>query len=256
MAASSAMAESLPGLGEIGEDRLLDGRLTLLQPKKGHRAGTDAVLLAASVPHLPEGRLVDFGAGVGTVGLVAALLQPGLEVTLIERDPELAELARRNVLGNGLGARARVVSGDVTQRGGNGLEPGGFACVAMNPPFFPADETRASPVPNRRAAHVAEGPLADWVKAARRLLAPRGHLVVIHRAEAVAEICAALSVGFGALTLRPVHGLADRPAIRVIARAQLGSRAAPCLLPPLVLSEADGRFTQASEAVHRGRARL
>ena len=37
------MAEALPGLGAIGEDRLLDGKLVLRQPRKGHRAGSDAV---------------------------------------------------------------------------------------------------------------------------------------------------------------------------------------------------------------------
>lgn len=250
------MAEVLPGLGEIGEDMLLDGRLRLSQPLKGHRAGTDAILLAAAVPELGGGRLADFGAGVGTVGLAAAMLQPALEVTLIERDPELAELARRNVRANGLDDRSRVVSGDVTQRGGAGPAPGGFACVAMNPPFFASEETRPSPVANRRAAHVADAPLGDWVKAARRLLAPRGHIVVIHRAEAISEIFSALSVGFGAIELRPVHGLAERPAIRILMRARLGSRKAPSLLPPLILSDGDGRFTPVSEAVHRGRARL
>lgn len=49
-------AETAPGLGEIVEDRLLDGRLILRQPRKGHRAGSDAILLAASLPELDGGR--------------------------------------------------------------------------------------------------------------------------------------------------------------------------------------------------------
>ena len=57
------------GLGEIVEDRLLDGRLLLRQPRKGHRAGTDAVLLAAALPELAEGPLLDMGA--------AAVYPPG-----------------------------------------------------------------------------------------------------------------------------------------------------------------------------------
>ena len=40
----------------------------LAQPRKGHRVGSDAALLAA-VADLGEGRLVDVGAGVGAVGL-------------------------------------------------------------------------------------------------------------------------------------------------------------------------------------------
>ena len=77
------MSEIEPGsaLGEIVEDRLLDGRLRLLQPRKGHRAGSDAILLAAALPELGQRALLDIGAGVGTIGLAAALLQPGLRVT-------------------------------------------------------------------------------------------------------------------------------------------------------------------------------
>lgn len=253
-------AESAPGLGEIVEDRLLDGRLILRQPRKGHRAGTDAILLAASLPELDGGALLDIGAGVGTVGLAAACLRPGLRATLIERDPELAALARRNAELNGLAGRIMVVSADITapasELAAAGLEAASCDAVAMNPPFYPAGGTRASPTPNRRAAHVAEGDLAAWLRAARRMLKPAGLLAVIHRAEALPDLLAGLGTGFGAVTVRPVHGLADRPAIRVIVTAVLNSRKPAGLLPAFVINGPDGRLTPESDAVHRGRARL
>lgn len=254
------MSEEAAGLGEIGEDRLLGGRLRLLQPRKGHRAGSDAILLAASVPELGEGPLADFGAGVGTVGLAAALRQPGLEVLLVERDPELAKLAERNAALNGLGERVRVVAAAIGEHAHRlsqvGLPPRCAAWVAMNPPFYEAGELRASPVPNRRAAHVAGEPLALWLKAARRALQLRGGVSVIHRAEALGAILAALADGFGAIEIRPVQPQADRAAIRVIVNARLGSRKPAALLPALVLNGEDGRFTAYSEALHRGEAVL
>lgn len=252
--------EILPGLGAIGEDRLLDGRLRLLQPKKGHRAGSDAILLAAALPALGEGPLVDFGAGVGTAGLAAALRQTGLSVVLVERDPELAALAARNAALNGLDQRVRVVVAAIGERGDGALHselPDGSAgWIAMNPPFFEAGAARASPVPNRRAAHVADQPLALWLKAARRALRPRGGVTIIHRAEALGEILAALATGFGEVAIRPVHALAERPAIRVIVSARPGSKKPTALLPALVLNGPDGRFTAESEALHRGEAGL
>ena len=54
-------------------DELLGGRLVLRQPFKGHRVGSDAILLAAAAPRGGVKRLVDVGAGVGAVGL--AMLQ-------------------------------------------------------------------------------------------------------------------------------------------------------------------------------------
>lgn len=257
MAANCAMNLEAPGLGEIGEDRLLGGRLRLLQPVKGHRAGSDAILLAAAIPALGEGPLADFGAGVGTVGLAVALRQPKLEVVLVERDPELAALAARNAGLNGLERRMRAVVGTVGERNGAlGLAAASMAWVAMNPPFFEAGEVRASPVANRRAAHVTGQSFGDWLRAARHLLKPGGGVGIIHRADALGAILAALETGFGAVEIRPVHGQAERPAIRVIVSARLGSKKPAALLPALVLNGPDGRFTAFSEALHRGEALL
>jgi tRNA1(Val) A37 N6-methylase TrmN6 len=250
--------EARPGLGEIGEDRLFGGRLRLLQPMKGHRAGSDAVLLAAAIPELGEGSLADFGAGVGTVGLTVALRQPMLDVVLVERDPELVALAVRNAGLNGLEGRVRAVIGTIGERGGarDALPSASVAWVAMNPPFFEAGEVRASPVANRRVAHVAGQSLGDWLKEARRVLKPGGGVSIIHRAEALGAILVGLETGFGAVEIRPVHGQAERPAIRVIVSARLGSKKPAALLPALVLNGADGRFTAFSEALHRGEALL
>ena len=59
----------------ITRDAFLDGRLMLMQPARGYRAGIDAVFLAATAQP-QEGRaglkILDAGSGVGTVGLLAA----------------------------------------------------------------------------------------------------------------------------------------------------------------------------------------
>jgi len=253
-------AQSLPGLGEIVEARLLDGRLLLRQPRKGHRAGSDAILLAAALPQLGAGSLLDMGAGVGTIGLAAALAQPELKVTLMERDPELASLAVQNAALNGMAQRVDVIAGDVAAKvamlSAAGLRPASFDAIAINPPFYPPGGTRASPTPNRKAAHVAEGSLAPWLKTARRLLKPGGLVAIIHRAEALPELLADLATGFGGLSIRPIHGFAGRPAIRVIVLGVLNSKKPAELLPAFVINDSDGRLTPQSDAVHRGRAAI
>jgi len=57
---------------EITEDAFLGGQLRLRQPKSGHRAGHDAILLAAATSVRPGARVVEFGAGVGAAGLALA----------------------------------------------------------------------------------------------------------------------------------------------------------------------------------------
>src|SRR5688572_25005148 len=84
----------------LTEDTLLDGRVRLIQPARGHRAGTDAVLLAAAAPLEAGDRVVDAGAATGAVGLMLAR-RASIRVVLVERDPGLAELCRRNLALNG-----------------------------------------------------------------------------------------------------------------------------------------------------------
>ena len=99
----SAELESAANADGLTEDRWLGGRLRLLQPKRGHRVGTDAALLVAAAG-TPEGRIVDVGAGVGAVGLALAQRVPLASVDLVELDPELARLAESNAARNGLQA--------------------------------------------------------------------------------------------------------------------------------------------------------
>jgi precorrin-6Y C5,15-methyltransferase (decarboxylating) len=56
------------------------------------------------------GVLWDVGAGSGSVGIEAALLEPGLQVVSVERDAEAADRVRRNAAR--LGASLRVVEGE------------------------------------------------------------------------------------------------------------------------------------------------
>src|SRR5687767_9499901 len=94
------------------EDAFLAGRLHLRQPRKGHRAGHDAMLLAAATSARAGERVADLGAGVGAAGLALAVRVGGLDLVLVEIDPALAALAQDNAQRNNLEAGA--VALDVT----------------------------------------------------------------------------------------------------------------------------------------------
>jgi tRNA1(Val) A37 N6-methylase TrmN6 len=244
-----------PALGPAQE--WLGGRLRLHHPARGaHRAGTDAVLLAAAAG-APEGLVYDLGAGTGAVGLAVAQAAPRSRVVLVERDPEAAALARANAALNGLADRTCVLEADVTApaalRRAQGLLPDGADLVLTNPPFFEGAGHRPSPVAARAAAHaLPEGGLEAWLRTCADLLRPRGRLVLIHRADALPACLAAVRGRFGGLAVRPVHARAEALAIRVLIEGVRGSRAAFALRPALVLHGPDGRFTPQAEALHRG----
>ena len=79
---------------EVTADAVLGGKLLLKQPRRGHRVGHDAMLLAAACPARARERVVDLGAGVGAAGLALALRVEGATVTLVEIDAGLAALRR------------------------------------------------------------------------------------------------------------------------------------------------------------------
>src|SRR5258707_14146351 len=89
---------------DLTEDAFLGGGLRLLQLKSGHRAGHDAMLLAAATPARPGHRVADLGAGVGAAGLAVARRVGDIDLALVEIDAVLASLARRNAASNSLSA--------------------------------------------------------------------------------------------------------------------------------------------------------
>src|SRR6202035_5321457 len=185
---------------QFTEDAFLGGGLRLRQPKSGHRAGHDAMLLAAATPARSGDRVVDLGAGVGAAGLALARRVAGLKLVLVEIDAALADLARGNAAANAISADVIVldVTSDAAAFAAAGLAPDSVDVVLMNPPFNDPARHRASPDRTRELAHVAPvATLEGWIHAGRRILKSGGVLSLIWRADGLVELLAALDRGFG-----------------------------------------------------------
>jgi tRNA1(Val) A37 N6-methylase TrmN6 len=227
-------------LGETTEDAFLGGALRLRQPKSGHRAGHDAMLLAAATLARPGDRVVEFGAGVGAAGLALKKRAGAIDLVLVEVDRGLAALARDNLAANMISAEVVVL--DVTSSAqafsNAGMLPDSVDVVLMNPPFNDVARHRPSPDRARATAHVStEATLESWVHAGRRILKSSGMLNLIWRADGLADVLTVLERGFGSLKILPVHAYAARPAIRVLVRAVKGGRAPTEILSSLVLND-------------------
>ena len=239
---------------EVTEDRLLGGAVALLQPRRGHRAGTDAVLLAGLSPVEDGDMVADLGSATGAVGLMVAARCPAARLLLVERDPDLVALATRNIALNGASGRVRVIEADLFAPKGArreaGLEPASVDVVLSNPPFFEG-EGRPSPEPRRRSAHEMEGGgLADWIESAADLLKPKGRLALIYRADGLARCLAALERRFGSLVVTPIHPKAGEGASRILVTAVKGGRAPLRIAAGYVLHTADGAFTPDAARLH------
>lgn len=238
---------------DLTEDRLLGGRVRLLQPRDGYRAAVDPVLLAAACPARAGQSVLDVGVGTGAALLaLAARLGPrAAQWRGLEWRPQTAALARRNMALNEVAAA--VVVGDAKRPP---LALDSVDHVLTNPPFAAGG---TAPLDAGRAAAHVEGAtdLADWIKGCLSVLRPRGWLTLIHRADRLDDVLAALHRQCGAVGIIPLWPRAGEAARRVIVRARKGVRTPAMLYPGLVLhGAAPAKYTPEAEAVLRDAAPL
>ncbi len=241
-------------IAEIVENALLGGRVRLRQPAKGYRAGMDAALLAAAVAAEPGERVIEAGCGAGAVLMQIAARCPGTALTGLERDPAMAALARENAALNR--ADAQILEGDVAAGfRALGLPP--FDRAVSNPPFFDDPGALRAPAEGKRGAWMADDGLKAWTTFLLKSVREGGRIVVIHRADRLADLLALLGETAGSFAVRGVHPHADEPAKRVLVQAIKTGKAPLRLLPPLVLHDrSDAKHTAEAEAVLRGEAGL
>lgn len=241
------------------EDDFLGGRLRIRQPAEGYRAGLDPVLLAAAVPARSGESVLELGTGSGIALLCLLARVPGLAATGLERNPVMADLARRNIAANGF--RADIVEADVAQPPPE-LRGIAFDHVLANPPFFDRAHGSAAKFGSREDGRGAATPVPVWVETAVRRLRPGGRLTLIQRAERLPEVLAALDTRMGDVVVLPLAPREGRAAKLFILHSKKGAKGAFRLLAPLVLHRgashvADGDdYTERTSAILRRGAGL
>lgn len=259
--APSRTASAMPG---YTVDAFHNGGFFLVQPSEsGHRAGMDAMLLAATVPEGATGVLADLGAGAGAAGLAAINRLPDLSAVLVERAPAMVECARRSheLAENAhLSSRASVIRADVSLNGNQRREAGladyAFDYVILNPPFNSGSDRR-TPDALKAEAHAMETDdlFEHWLRTAAAILKPGGQVSIIARPESMAEILTALGKRFGGVEVTPVIPRTGDDAIRILVSAIKGSRARMSLRDRILIHEGSANgFSAQMDDLANGRA--
>lgn len=233
---------------------ILDGKLTIRQPRGGERVAIDAVLLAATIEAKPGERILDVGSGSGAVALCIAHRLPSVHVTGIENDDGLVKLASESAKDNQLAGAVSFHCTDLTETPADGME--GFDQVVTNPPFQPPSRGRVSPYPARARAHTEQNTtLALWVEGCQRRLREGGTITMIFPADRLDQLLYELGKEAGDLRVFPLWPKAGKAAKRVIVRAKRASGAPVRMLAGMLLHRSDGRYTaEAEDILRRGAA--
>lgn len=220
------------------------GRLWLFQKKQGYRFSLDAVLLAGLTSWRPPEKIMDLGAGCGIVSLILARRFPGASVVGVECQPDLADLARRNVLLNGLSKQVHIralAMQDLPRH----YPPAAFDLLVSNPPYRPVGAGRLNPDSQKAIArHELQGSLEVVAHSAAYLLPPRGRLAVLYPAWRLVHLCTVLrSHRLEPKTLRLIHSRPGEEACLVWLEARRNGREELKVLPPLVIYQTPGEYT-------------
>ncbi len=222
----------------------------------GARVAIDPIFLAAAIAAEPHQLVLDAGCGVGAAALCLAARVPQCRIVGLELQRDLVRIAGDNVTLNGMHTRISVMAGDLLAPPPR-LSPGMFDHVMANPPFI--EQGRGTPAANpAKAAATIEGDanLADWVRFALAMVRGKGTVTFVHRADRIDALIGQLAGRAGEIAIFPLWPAAGRTASRILVRATKQVQSPARLLPGLILHEADGRFSEAAEAILRGGAAL
>ena len=199
----------------------LNNGFTLDIPAGAFPLSTDSIALANFVRLKRNARILDLGAGCGTLGLLLCAADPGCAVTGVELDPIAHAAALENIQRNCLGSRMGSICADL-RRIPELLPPGQFSCCVSNPPYFsggPASRT----VPTARREDCCT--MEELFRSAAWALKYGGDFYLVHRPERLAELCAcAVGNGLEPKRLGLLRHRADGPVALILVSCRKGAK--------------------------------
>jgi tRNA1Val (adenine37-N6)-methyltransferase len=176
----------LPGRANETVDTFLNGKLGIIQSRRGYRFSVDALLLAEFVLTKDGDFVVDLGAGCGIISLFLAVKRKVGFIIGVELQKELASQARRNVALNELEGKVAIIQGDLRHLP---LAQGFADVVVCNPPYRQQRSGRVNPDATKAIArHEIAATLDAILAAGKALLKREGRLTLIYPANRLTEI--------------------------------------------------------------------
>jgi tRNA1Val (adenine37-N6)-methyltransferase len=236
--------------GDETVDELRAYGLRVTQPRDGYRFSLDPLLLCDFAKALPSARIIDLGTGCGVIPLILALKASDTTIVGVELQGEMAELAARNVILNGLEDRVEIVCADIHLLRKR-FPVSSFDLVIANPPYRKPGSGRVSPRAGRDLArHESTAGLGDFLSVAKYLVRPGGHICFICHPSRLAEfIRLAGELKLALLRIRMVHGSPAAGASMFLAELAKGRKGDTVVLPPLFVHDGWGEYSDEARRI-------
>ena len=227
----------------------LQNGFSIIQKKHSFRFGVDAVLLSdfADIKH--KHSVIDLGTGTGIIPILIYSRKRPVEITAVEIQKDMADMAVRSIRLNGLEKIIKVLCMDIKDAP-TLLGKSRYDCVVTNPPYMKKECGINNPSETKAIARFEIlCSLEEILIAARELLKPGGKLFMVHRTDRLADIIYEMrNIGIEPKRIRFVHpSIGKRPNLLLIEGARGGNKELK-FMDPLYIYDENGEYT---EEIHR-----
>jgi tRNA1Val (adenine37-N6)-methyltransferase len=163
--------------------------LKIIQNKKGFCFGIDAVLLSDFAKSIRANTIVvDMCSGTGVIPILLSSKTDAKTFYAVEIQKEVAEMARRSVIMNGLENKINVINNDINKIKDQ-IKSGTVDYITVNPPYKAKDSGIINDKDTKTISrHEISCTLEDVIREASRMLKEKGSIFMVHRPERLVDI--------------------------------------------------------------------
>lgn len=226
-------------------DELQRNGYRIIQNEKKFCFGMDAVLLSGFARARKQEQVLDLGTGTGIIPILMEAKTEGEHFSALEIQEDMAQMARRSVMLNGLQEKITVVTGDLKEAS-KIFGRASFDVVTCNPPYMNQNHGLKNPdEPKAIARHELLCTFEDVAREAAALLKSGGRFYLVHRPHRLTELFQTMR----AFRLEPkrmkfVHPFQDQEANMVLIEAFRGGKTQMRVEAPVIVYESPGVYTR------------
>lgn len=219
-------------------DPLFNGKLQIIQKRKGYRFSVDPILLSQFVRIRRNERVIDLGTGCAILPLLLSRIANARSFVGVEIQKPLIECAEKNVALNHLEDRISILKQDFRELR-RIFPPGSFDVVISNPPYRKYRAGRINPSTEKAIArHEVKGKLEDLISIASYLVPPKGRCYLIFPAPRTVDLFVALRNGkLEPKRIQLVYPRTGEGAKFILTESLKASGVELKIMPPLILEE-------------------
>ena len=225
-------------------DKILRGKISIIQLKKGFRYGFEAVFLASFVNgYLKKFKkkkisLVDVGSRVGTISLIIAYHNNEINITAIENNDNYLQIANENIVINNFQKKISVIQGDIFNIDNHLINK--FDIVVTNPPFYDQQQKKSENELDNYAKRIIN--YESWIENSLKLLKDKGIIFLIIPTGLLEKSLKTLGKRTGSFKIFPIWPNQKHSSKRLILFAKKGGVSPTELMPGLRLFNKQGKI--------------